>query len=77
MFPRASVKHVLGQIRQASGGTRQAGVRFVILRVMRATLVRQLICDSPERESRNLCRTVRPDPVDARARAPIGPGLSH
>ena len=23
MFPRASVKHVLGQIRQASGGTRQ------------------------------------------------------
>jgi hypothetical protein len=25
MFPRASVKHVLGQIRQASGGTRQAG----------------------------------------------------
>ena len=24
MFPRAPVKHVLGQIRQASGGTRQA-----------------------------------------------------
>jgi hypothetical protein len=27
MFPRASVKHVLGQIRQASGGTRQDNTR--------------------------------------------------
>src|SRR5262245_39645857 len=29
MFPRASVKHVLGQIRQASGGTRQREVDSV------------------------------------------------
>ena len=35
MFPRPSVKHVLGQIRQESGGTRQAWTQRVLRRVMR------------------------------------------
>ena len=42
MFPRASVNHVLGQIRQASGGTRHEET------TRQPAAIRQLI--------RNVCR---------------------